>query len=69
MMNNFPWLSVVTFAPLVGVFFILLIRGDEKTTARNARAIALWTSGVTFLVSLGVWINFDNSTASFQFVE
>ena len=68
-MNNFPWLSVVTFAPLVGVFFILLIRGDEKTTARNARAIALWTSGVTFLVSLGVWINFDNSTASFQFVE
>jgi NADH-quinone oxidoreductase subunit M len=69
MMNNFPWLSVVTFAPLVGVFFILLIRGEEKTTARNARAIALWTSGVTFLVSLGVWINFDNSTASFQFVE
>ncbi|MGY8999770.1 MAG: NADH-quinone oxidoreductase subunit M [Rhodospirillales bacterium] len=68
-MSNFPWLSVVTFAPLVGVFFILLIRGDEKTTARNARAIALWTSGVTFLVSLGVWINFDNSTASFQFVE
>ena len=68
-MNNFPWLSIVTFAPLVGIFFILLIRGDEKTTARNARAIALWTSLVTFLVSLGIWINFDNSTSEFQFVE
>ncbi len=68
-MNNFPWLSVITFAPLVGVFFILLIRGDAETTARNARGIALWTSLVTFFVSLGIWINFDNSTASFQFVE
>ena len=68
-MTNFPWLSVITFAPLVGVFFILLIRGDEETTARNARGIALWTSLVTFFVSLGVWINFDNTTASFQFVE
>jgi NADH-quinone oxidoreductase subunit M len=68
-MNNFPWLSIITFAPLVGIFFILLIRGDEETTARNSRAIALWTSVVTFLVSLGIWINFDNSTSEFQFVE
>jgi NADH-quinone oxidoreductase subunit M len=68
-MNNFPWLSIIIFVPLVGIFFILLIRGDEETTARNARAIALWTSVVTFLVSLGIWINFDNSTSEFQFVE
>jgi len=68
-MDNFPWLSIIIFAPLVGIFFILLIRGDEETTARNARAIALWTSVVTFLVSLGIWINFDNSTSEFQFVE
>jgi NADH-quinone oxidoreductase subunit M len=68
-MNNFPWLSIIIFVPLVGIFFILLIRGDEETTARNTRAIALWTSVVTFLVSLGIWINFDNSTSEFQFVE
>jgi NADH-quinone oxidoreductase subunit M len=68
-MDDFPWLSIIIFAPLVGIFFILLIRGDEETTARNARAIALWTSVVTFLVSLGIWINFDNSTSEFQFVE
>ena len=68
-MSNFSWLSVITFAPLVGVFFILLIRGDEEITARNARGIALWTSVVTFIVSLGIWINFDNSSSEFQFVE
>ena len=68
-MTNFPWLSVVTFLPLLGVFFILLIRGDAETVARNARSGALWTSLITFAVSLGLWINFDNSTADFQFVE
>ncbi len=68
-MSNFPWLSIIIFVPLVGIFFILLIKGDDETTARNARAIALWTSVVTFLVSLGIWINFDNSTSEFQFVE
>ncbi|MBT7571727.1 MAG: NADH-quinone oxidoreductase subunit M [Rhodospirillaceae bacterium] len=68
-MTNFPWLSVVTFLPLLGVFFILLIRGDVETVARNARSGALWTSLITFAVSLGLWINFDNSTADFQFVE
>jgi NADH-quinone oxidoreductase subunit M len=68
-MTNFPWLSVITFLPLLGVFFILLIRGDAETVARNARSGALWTSLITFAVSLGLWINFDNSTANFQFVE
>jgi NADH-quinone oxidoreductase subunit M len=68
-MVDFPWLSVVIFAPLVGVFFILLIRGEEELTAGNVRGIALWTSVVTFFVSLGLWFNFDNSTASFQFIE
>ncbi len=68
-MSDFSWLSVVIFAPLVGVFFILLIRGDSETIARNARGIALWTSLVTFMVSLGLWINFDNSAEGFQFVE
>ena len=68
-MANFPWLSVITFAPLVGVFFILLIRGDEEIVVRNARWVALWVSLITFFVSIGIWINFDNSTAAFQFEE
>ncbi len=68
-MENFPWLSVITFAPLVGVFFILLIRGDEEVAAKNARGVALWTSLITFFVSLGIWVNFDNAATGFQFEE
>lgn len=69
MMNAFPWLSVITFAPLVGVVFILLIRGEPDVVAKNARAVALWTSVITFLVSLGIWVNFDPSVRGFQFEE
>jgi NADH-quinone oxidoreductase subunit M len=68
-MESFPVLSLITFLPLVGVIFILSVRGDEETVASNARGAALWTSGVTFIVSLFLWVSFDHSTADFQFVE
>tara|TARA_B110000263_G_scaffold250041_1_gene270041 strand:- start:764 stop:2251 length:1488 start_codon:yes stop_codon:yes gene_type:complete len=68
-MEFFPVLSLITFLPLIGVLFILLVRGDEATVARNARYTAIWTSSATFIVSLFLWINFDNTTADFQFVE
>jgi len=64
-----PLLSIVTFLPLVGAAFILLARGPEEIVARNARNAALWTTVITFAVSLLIWIGFDNSTAAFQFVE
>ncbi len=48
MAGDWPILSLVTFPPLAGCFFILLTRGDEVTIARNARYIALWTSVPTF---------------------
>jgi NADH-quinone oxidoreductase subunit M len=68
-MESFPILSLTAFLPLVGVLFILLVRGDEETVARNARWAALWTSLATFVISLLLWINFDPTTAEFQFVE
>ncbi|MFB3102972.1 MAG: NADH-quinone oxidoreductase subunit M [Alphaproteobacteria bacterium] len=68
-MESFPVLSLTTFLPLVGVLFILIVRGDEETVAHNARFAALWTSIATFIVSLILWLNFDTSTADFQFVE
>ncbi|HEX6980514.1 MAG TPA: NADH-quinone oxidoreductase subunit M [Alphaproteobacteria bacterium] len=66
---SWPLLSLVTFLPLVGAGFILLVRGDAEVVARNARAVALWTSLITFALSLLLWINFDTTTAQFQFVE
>jgi len=69
-MSHTPWLSIVTFLPLVGVLFILFRRGGaEADVARAARSVALLTSTVTFIVSLALWVNFDSSTADFQFVE
>ncbi|HJS33211.1 MAG TPA: NADH-quinone oxidoreductase subunit M [Alphaproteobacteria bacterium] len=64
-----PLLSLVTFLPLVGAAFILIIRGEPDVVARNARAVAMWTSLVTFVLSLFLWINFDTASAEFQFVE
>ena len=68
-MMQFPILSLLTFLPLVGALFILTIRGDAGVVARNARNVALWTSMINFLLSLFIWVNFDSSTAKFQFVE
>ncbi|WP_300298995.1 NADH-quinone oxidoreductase subunit M [Ferrovibrio sp.] len=68
-MSSMPLLSIVTFLPLAGAAFIFLARGPEEIVARNARAVALWTTAITFAVSLLIWLNFDNSTAAFQFVE
>jgi len=62
-------LSLLTFLPLVGVVMILAIaRGNAADVARNSKYGALWTSVVTFLVSLVLWFQFDKSTAEFQFV-
>ena len=66
---GFPLLSLVTFLPLAGAFIILMVRGDEETVARNARWTALWTSLITFALSLVLWTRFDKSSAEFQFVE
>jgi len=69
-MLNLPILSLVTFLPLVGaVIVFFLIRGDDEHSQRNAKYTALWASTATFVLSLGIWAGFDNSTAAFQFEE
>ena len=69
-MFDWPLLSLATFLPLAGAAFIFLFAGGEKAVAdRNARSVALLTTGVTFLISLVIWGNFDTGTADFQFVE
>ncbi|MDC6458430.1 NADH-quinone oxidoreductase subunit M [Alphaproteobacteria bacterium] len=68
-MDNWPILSIVTFLPLAGVLFLLLIKGDEKALAQNSRFVAMWVSGFTFLVSLPLLIGFDSSVTGYQFEE
>ncbi|MBN9604768.1 MAG: NADH-quinone oxidoreductase subunit M [Afipia felis] len=69
-MTTWPVLSVTTFLPLVGAALLyLLARGNEASAARNARWIALWTTIVTFAVSLVLLVHFDSSQSGFQFEE
>jgi NADH-quinone oxidoreductase subunit M len=68
-MTTWPILSVVTFLPVVGALAIYITRGDDEAARRNARWIALWTTLVTFAVSLILVWRFDASSAEFQFVE
>ncbi|MGY4506685.1 NADH-quinone oxidoreductase subunit M [Bradyrhizobium sp. USDA 3650] len=68
-MTTWPILSVTTFLPLVGALIVYLSRGDDEASRRNSRWIALWTTLITFAVSVILVMRFDASSADFQFVE
>jgi len=68
-MASWPILSVITFLPLVGALFCLVVQGPKEAVDRNCRSAALITSLVTFLVSLLLWVHFDPTKAGFQFEE
>ena len=66
---SWPVLSVTVFLPLVGALFIMALRGDDDAVRRNARWVALWTTIVTFAVSLILVWRFDPASPEFQFQE
>jgi NADH-ubiquinone oxidoreductase chain 4 len=59
-------LSGLILCPLLGSIIPFVIPDPR---IRLIRSIGLCTSLITFLYSLLFWIQFDNSTAKFQFVE
>ncbi len=61
-----PILSIVTFLPLVGVLLILLTPRQEE---QRIKTIAVATSVVTFIVSLGILRFFNWGESGFQLVE
>ena len=66
---SWPILSVTTFLPLAGALFIMMMRSDGDAEKRNARWVALWTTLITFAISLIMVYRFDAGSAEFQFVE
>jgi NADH-quinone oxidoreductase subunit M len=69
-MQSWNLLSIITFFPLLGAFFILLSPQQEKEISeRNSKSLALWTSIITFLISLFLLFGFDSNQSSFQFLE
>src|SRR5215475_6447618 len=66
---SWPILSVTIFLPLVGALLIMMMRSDGEAEKRNARWIALWTTLITFAISLILLWRFDPASPEFQFVE
>jgi NADH-quinone oxidoreductase subunit M len=68
-----PLLSLITYAPIVGVAAILGLRltgrPDDAKTVVAAKWIALITTLATLALSVLLVAQFDPNTASFQFVE
>jgi len=71
-------LSILILLPLIGVVLLLLFGGKvdgehaRKLIGKDDKAskwIALICTLVTFLLSLTLWFNFNNTTAGFQFEE
>jgi len=67
-MTDIPLLSLTIFLPLLGAVVILLIK-EDKSSVDNIRKVALFTSIGVFLLSLLIWLQFDNSKAEYQFQE
>ena len=68
-MEDFPYLSVLILVPLLGAAMILTVSGPAAVVARNARAVALWTSLFAFGLSAAMWAAFDPGAVEYQFVE
>lgn len=58
--------SVIIFLPLFAAILLLFMAKEEEELARR---FAFGSSLLTFLISLGLLLHFDASTADFQFVE
>src|SRR5574342_1090454 len=63
---QFPFLSVITFTPLVAGLLILLMPEERKT---EIRATALAAGVFATLLSLAVYIGYNPNGPHYQFVE
>jgi NADH-quinone oxidoreductase subunit M len=62
-----PYLSLAIWVPIVAGLVVLAVGRDRDPGA--ARWIALFGALAGLLVTLPLWLHFDNSTAKMQFVE
>ncbi len=61
---TFPLLSVITLLPVLGAIVVLLVPNEAPK-----KPIALVWTLATFLISLLLWINWEDGQAGMQFVE
>lgn len=59
-------LTLITFSPLLGILGILLVPAHRKDAIRTLAAV---TTFVPLALASWLWVQFDTSTAGYQFVE
>ena len=63
-------LSIIIFVPLIAALILaLFLRGEDPAANKNAKWLALIATSVSFLLSIGLIVNFDPNDTGFQFVE
>lgn len=65
----FPFLTILTFLPLVGVVTILLLKSFNNENDLNVKYVAIGTSVITFIFSIVVLANYDIGSAGLQMVD
>ena len=65
---NFPILSSLILLPVIGALFLFFTK-DRGGNNLTAKYVSLFTTIVNFLISIYLWVLFDQSTSSFQFIE
>ena len=65
---SFPILSSLILLPTIGALFLFFTK-DKDGNNSTAKYVSLFTSIVNFLISIYLWISFDQSISDFQFVE
>ncbi|MCK5395131.1 MAG: NADH-quinone oxidoreductase subunit M [Gammaproteobacteria bacterium] len=67
MFADLPLLSIIVWLPILGGIAVLL--SGDKGDANGVRVLSLVISIATFILSLGLYADFDSSTSAMQFVE
>lgn len=65
--THLPLLSMSIWLPVLGSVFVLMTGGDQH--ANRARIVALITAFVSILISIPLYLGFNENTAAMQFVE
>ena len=68
-MTNIPLLSLLILFPFISSLIILSINKNDKFYERKVKEIGLWSSLITFFLSLLLLYHFDVTDSNFQFTE
>ena len=64
---NFPLISSLILLPLIGSFFLLFIKPYKSNN--SIKYVSLFISIANLILSIYLWIVFDQNSSEFQFVE